>query len=179
MPVKNIITTDLHGLPPIAETILLVNLFFTEFGLLFPYISRKAVLDGIENLARPGSTIVRRSWLCLLHAIVAFASDYSSRHERKENDVSQAESFIEKALFLVPDVSQQPANIEMRELSIQYLGTCVTPLICSQSKRFSCSHSTFKEPAVAAYFHTTRDAQCRLPFKWVLTVRTHSRRRAC
>jgi hypothetical protein len=94
----------------------LVNQFFSGIGLLFPYIYKKAVLDGIEEMKMTHFYGVRRSWLCLLNTIMAFATCVTTTlQDRKENCTAEADFFLQRALKLLPNFALKPANLESCE----------------------------------------------------------------
>ncbi|KAF9884702.1 hypothetical protein FE257_001331 [Aspergillus nanangensis] len=131
---------DTHGLPSKTETIRLVNSFFQDFGMLFPYINRRAVLNDIEHAFRESCPVLRRSWLCMLQVILAFACDYSARHEVGDKNVSRADGFAQQALALAPDVVEQQPNVEMLQallLLTQYLQGTRSSTLFSNYQRFT------------------------------------------
>ena len=101
-------------LPPLATITQHVDIFFSEIGLLFPYIAKNSITDELINLRSSGKhTSIRRSWLCLLNAIMAFATVLTADHERKRDKIAEADVFFQRALRLLPNVALQPANIEI------------------------------------------------------------------
>lgn len=105
---------NIFGLPPRSRVTQLVDKFFSSTGLIFPYISKKAVLVPYANLNSTNSENIRQSWLCLLNTILAFATVLNSRLEQRKDAMAEADSFLQRSLKLLPDVAQQPANIETR-----------------------------------------------------------------
>ena len=104
---------DCFALPPDAKIIHLVDLFFSGMGLLFPYIYKKSVLDGLEEMKMAHFCGVRRSWLCLLNTIMAFATCVTTAsNDRKENCAAEADVFLQRALALLPNLALKPANLE-------------------------------------------------------------------
>ena len=107
---------DCFALPPEAKIIHLVNQFFSGIGLLFPYIYKKAVLDGLKDMKMTHFYGVRRSWLCLLNTIMAFATCVTTTsQDRKENCAAEADFFLQRALKLLPNLALKPANLESCE----------------------------------------------------------------
>ncbi len=107
---------DCCALPPHAKVIQLVKLFFSGTGLLFPYIHKKSVFDGLEEMKMTNFCGVRRSWLCLLNTIMAFATCVTTAaHDRKENCAAEADLFLQRALALLPNLALKPANLEACE----------------------------------------------------------------
>ena len=103
---------DCFVLPPEATILRLVDMFFSGTGLLFPYIYKKSVLDGLIDI-RMGRNGVRRTWLCLLNIIMAFATCVTGTSEvRRENCTADTDDFLQRALQLLPNIALAPANLE-------------------------------------------------------------------
>lgn len=111
---------NVFGLPPRSRVIRLLDHFFSSTGLIFPYISKKAVLAPYDSLNSTESGNVRQSWLCLVNIIMAFAIVLSSGLEQRKDAIAEADLFLQRALKLLPDVSQQPGNIEIRMCTIPW-----------------------------------------------------------
>ena len=111
---------DAYALPPKSKIINLVNRFFTETGMLFPYIYKKWVLDGLAGMNLTHLHGVRRSWLCLLNTIMAFATFLAPvPNDSVETGTPQADVFLQRALKLLPNITLKPANLEMcKSLSV-------------------------------------------------------------
>lgn len=109
---------DAFALPSPNTIIQLVNKFFSETGLIFPYIYKKAIYDGINHIKHRRFWEIRRSWLSLLNTILAFATVLTPSHERREDNIFKADRFLQRALQLLPNVALQPANIEIRKLGL-------------------------------------------------------------
>ena len=105
---------DVFVLPAETKIVYLVNLFFTDMGLLFPYIYKKSVFDGLADMKSTQCRGVRRSWLCLLNTILAFATCLTANpYERKEDCEAEADVFLQRALKLLPNIALKPANLEV------------------------------------------------------------------
>ena len=84
--------------------------------MLFPYIHKRSVFDGLEQIRLTSFCGVRRSWLCLLNTIMAFATCVTTTsHDRKEHRIVEADVFLQRALALLPNLALKPANLESRE----------------------------------------------------------------
>ncbi|KEF58356.1 uncharacterized protein A1O9_06282 [Exophiala aquamarina CBS 119918] len=115
---------NIFGLPHRSRVMQLVDRFFSSTGLIFPYISKKAVLVPYANINSSDSRNIRQSWLCLINTIMAFATVLSQSAERRKDAMAEANLFLHRALKLLPDVAQQPANLETLQallLLTQYL----------------------------------------------------------
>lgn len=80
-------------LPSPEETLRLVQQYFLNTGLLFPYIHRDSFLKTYHELAANNFKGVRRSWLGMLNMIMAlsintcYPSDLSQQQRRAESNV--------------------------------------------------------------------------------------------
>ena len=107
---------DCYALPSERKIIHLVNSFFSSTGLLFPYIYKKHVLDGLVGMKNTQLYEVRRSWLCLLNTIMAFATCVTSApQDRKADSVAQADVFLQRAIKLLPNIALKAGNLEACE----------------------------------------------------------------
>lgn len=104
---------NIFGLPSTRVIMELVDRFFSGTGMLFPYIYKKSVYDEIAKLRPPSFGGVRRSWLCLLNAIMALAIALTPTEDKRRERFAKADTFLQRALKLLPDVALQPANIEI------------------------------------------------------------------
>lgn len=102
-----------YDLPPRWKINGLVNAFFARPGMLFPYIYKKWILDGLEHAQEAPLRSVRRSWLCLLNTIMAFSTILGdSSRDSIETSFTDAEAFLQRALQLLPDLAVETANFE-------------------------------------------------------------------
>ncbi|KAK4905082.1 hypothetical protein LTR49_025575 [Elasticomyces elasticus] len=106
-------SSDVFALPGKQNVIILVDRFFDGMGLLFPYIHRKAIIDGLHDMNARNSHGVRRSWLCLVNTIMAFSTcvTYGSDGQ-KDACATQANVYFQRALRLLPTLACKPANLE-------------------------------------------------------------------
>jgi hypothetical protein len=104
---------DCFALPTEEKIIRLVDCFFLGTGVLFPYIYKKSVLDGLTEMKTKQPYGMRPTWLCLLNIIMAFATCVTATsEERRENCAAEADTFLQRALKLLPNISLTPANLE-------------------------------------------------------------------
>lgn len=116
---------DYYSLPPEVKVIELVDLFFKGPGLLFPYIYKKDVIDSLSHMKNTNFHGVRRSWLCLLNTIMAVATCVRPNpSERKENWAAEGNTFLQRALGLLPNIALKPANIETRKYWTKFPSHC-------------------------------------------------------
>lgn len=105
--------TNPYILPPREEILELVEVFFSLSGIFFPFIHKRKIIGMIEELDVVRFTGVRKSWLCLLNAILAIGTSLKSekgkppRFREAESDV-----FFQRALILSPWTISNTANLE-------------------------------------------------------------------
>jgi hypothetical protein len=105
---------DIYTLPPEAEMLHLIRLFFSDTGTLFPYISEQALLETFSLAKRNNFTSVRRSWLCLLNMILAFATCVSARPNLPvEMSAAESDVFFQRAQTLSGKMAFKSANLEI------------------------------------------------------------------
>lgn len=118
----------LPQLPPTVEIERLVENFFSNTGLLFPYIHHTEFLKTLRQAKRTDFKTVRRSWLSLLYMILAMATsaealpttDVAGRFGRAENFYSQSKTLC---LDLVMNGASVETGIEPRRQSPNHVLT--------------------------------------------------------
>lgn len=109
-------SNQVFALPPQPEMVRLVNLFFGNTGILFPYIYKKRVFDNLATMSLADPSEVRHSWLCLLNTIMAFATCLAEMPiHRAKRDGTRASAFLQRALELLPNMMARPADLETRK----------------------------------------------------------------
>lgn len=110
---------DMLALPPDTEVLHLIQLFFSDTGMLFPYIHKDSVLNTFAEARESNFASVRRSWLCLLNMILAFATCVSARPDLPvEQNAAASEVFCRRAQALAGNFAFKPANIEIGMIPI-------------------------------------------------------------
>lgn len=105
---------DVYILPPEADTLHLVSLFFRDTGMLFPYIHEQSVLDGVKAVKRGGFGSARRSWLCLLNMILAFVTCISTQpNQPVEQSAADSNVYFKRAQKLSGNLTFKNVNIEI------------------------------------------------------------------
>ena len=116
---------DVCALPPEEEILLLVDLFFSDTGMLFPYIHKDSLLQTWTTAKRSNFRSIRRSWLCLLNMIMAFATCISARQDLPvQVSAANAEIFFNRAYALAGNMaftSGSLENVQFLLLMTQYL----------------------------------------------------------
>ncbi|CAK1362484.1 unnamed protein product [Cercospora beticola] len=103
---------DIRILPSEKHVRRLIELFFNDTGLLFPFVCKQQVLQAYNAAKVTGFSGVPRPLLCLLNVIFAFAT-YISIHpgSASEADANDAEVFFQRARQLVHDDQLQSPSL--------------------------------------------------------------------
>lgn len=104
---------NVRSLPPEPRALHLIRLFFSDTGMLFPYIHEQAILRTYSAARKNGFTAVSRSWLCLLNVIFAFATYISARPDQSVwKNAAESKIFMERAQALSAELELKSANLE-------------------------------------------------------------------
>ncbi|OAL32981.1 hypothetical protein AYO22_00066 [Fonsecaea multimorphosa] len=104
---------NIRSLPPEERALHLIRLFFSDTGMLFPYIHEQDILRTYSAARRNRFTAVSRSWLCLINAIFAFATYISAKPDQSaEKNAAESEIFIERAQALSAEIEMKSASLE-------------------------------------------------------------------
>jgi len=107
-------TPHLFALPPEDETLRLVRLYFSNTGLLFPYLHEETFLDTYEAMKRTSYTKVRKTWLGLLNMVLALATSTSVANTLSaEQRAEMSDVYYQRALGLCEKHIWQGASIEL------------------------------------------------------------------
>lgn len=113
---------NIRSLPSESRALHLIQLFFSDTGMLFPYIHEQEILRTYSTARRNRFVSVSRSWLCLLNVIFAFATYISARPDQPaEKNAAESEVFMERAQALADEIELKSANLESGK-SRQHLG---------------------------------------------------------
>lgn len=107
-----------YKLPSRTEILRLIEIFFSFTGQFFPYISKSNLTHSVNELDLVRFAGVRKSWLCLLNAVMAMATSLdgeSGRHVKSRE--SESDVFFQRALILSPWTISNTANLETCEHS--------------------------------------------------------------
>ncbi|KAJ5662856.1 C6 transcription factor [Penicillium longicatenatum] len=109
--------TDIFALPPPQETSRLVHKYFTDTGLLFPYIYPPSFLETYRSMTE-NSCKVRRTWLGLLNMMLAMANITAAPNgEPAKQRIAAADVFYKRALNLCGNEMLRGTTLEV----VQYL----------------------------------------------------------
>ncbi|KAB5516905.1 fungal-specific transcription factor domain-containing protein [Coniochaeta sp. 2T2.1] len=116
---------DIYALPAEAEMLHLIQLFFNDTGMLFPYVDERSLLAEVHAVKQGNFASARRSWLCLLNMILAFATCVSARPDRPvEQNAAESNVYFERAQALLGNMAFKTVNVEIVQcllLMTQYL----------------------------------------------------------
>ena len=105
---------DIRALPAEQRVIQLLHLFFSDTGMLFPYVHHEEIVNTYFNLKRAQFVGVRRSWLCLLNVIFAFSTSGSLRQNQPaDDDTIESEVFFHRACRLTEGFDRRRPTLEM------------------------------------------------------------------
>lgn len=175
-------------LPPPRETLRLIDDYFSNTGLLFPFVQSDDFLATYHKVAATNFTKVRRSWLGLLNMILAMAtstgypSEMSYEQRRVESTVfyQRAMMLCEKQIrfgasletgtyIMTPDLrlmNLMPKLVQFLLLLSQYLqGT-------ESSIQTWNMHGLAVKTAYQLGLHSTRTLQRYLPKEQEVRIRT-------
>ncbi|KAJ5954862.1 C6 transcription factor [Penicillium viridicatum] len=108
--------TDIFALPPPHETSQLVHKYFTDTGILFPYIHPLSFLETYRGMSE-NKFKIRRTWLGLLNMMLAMVKITAPSEEPAEQRIAAADVFYKRALGLCGKEMLRGTTVEV----VQYL----------------------------------------------------------
>jgi hypothetical protein len=112
-------TNDIYTLPPGPQTSELIRKFFSNTGLLFPYLHEQTLRETYNQIARDNFTQVRRSWLGLLNMVFAMATIAEPEvGTQAEAHIVASDVFYQRALNLCSKEILRGTTLEVGERSI-------------------------------------------------------------
>lgn len=116
---------NLFALPPEPETVELVQRYFADTGLLFPYIHEETFLDTYEAMKRSNFTKVRRTWLGLLNMVLAFATSTTvSNTINAQQRAEMSDVYYQRALGLCDKHIWRGTSIELGKSELAGILRC-------------------------------------------------------
>ncbi|KAJ5556797.1 hypothetical protein N7494_000712 [Penicillium frequentans] len=116
---------NVFALPPQAETLALINLYFSETGLLYPYIYPPTFLATYHRMARENFSGVRKSWLGLLNMILAMATITAEPNGASaDTRIAESDVFYQRGLGLCGGELWRGTTLELVQFHLlagQYL----------------------------------------------------------
>lgn len=105
---------DIFKLPPVSETLSLIKQYFTNTGLLFPYIHPPTFLQTYEEMVQDSSKRVRRTWLGLLNMVLAMVTITASPYDAPANTRAiDSDVFYQRSLGLCRDEILRGTTLEV------------------------------------------------------------------
>ena len=130
----------MFSLPAADETLRLINEFFSNTGMLFPYIHRETFLATYHDLTTTDFRKVRRSWLGLLNMVLAMATSASdSSHLTGQQRADESEVFFLRALALCEKQIRCAASLEIGKFSAPSINTLMSHILTSNHLQSSSS----------------------------------------
>ncbi|KXJ90070.1 fungal-specific transcription factor domain-domain-containing protein [Microdochium bolleyi] len=117
-------STGLAGLPPEDITERLLIEYFSNTGILFPYIHEPTFMDTYRQARQSGFAGVRRTWLALLNIVLAMATRADATRPDTSFAAADAELFFKRARSLCGTHMLRGTTLETVQyllLSTQYL----------------------------------------------------------
>ncbi|KAJ5654894.1 C6 transcription factor [Penicillium lividum] len=108
--------TDIFALPPHEETSQLVHKYFTDTGILFPYIYPHSFLETYRGMSE-NKLKIRRTWLGLLNMMLAMVKITAPSEEPAAQRIATADVFYKRALGLCGKEMLRGTTLEV----VQYL----------------------------------------------------------
>ncbi|KAJ5949651.1 hypothetical protein N7454_001235 [Penicillium verhagenii] len=116
---------NVFALPPHSETLALVNLYFSNTGLLYPYIYPSTFLATYHRMARENFANVRKTWLGLLNMILAMATiTAESEGASADTRIAESDVFYQRGLGLCGGELWRGTTLELVQFHLltgQYL----------------------------------------------------------
>lgn len=123
-----------YKLPSRPEVARLIDIFFSYTGQFFPYISKTALTQMVEELELTSFSRVRKSGLCLLNAVFAMGTslDRESGRHPKTREI-ESDVFFQRALTLSPWTISNTANLETCKFGLSLFPRSMTLKILSSA----------------------------------------------
>ena len=97
----------------------LMRLFFSDTGMMFPFIDEQHVLKAYTIFKDNRYSGITRSWLCLFNSIFAFATYISAKPDQPvSKNAAESEVFFNRALALSKNESLRFADVETGKILI-------------------------------------------------------------
>lgn len=105
---------NLYTLPPAEQALRLINGYFENTGLLFPYIHRDRFISEYNHLSSTNLRSVRKSWLGVLNMVLALSINvrYPSELSQQER-TAESKVFFLRAMALCEGQIRSTASLEI------------------------------------------------------------------
>ncbi|KAL3421398.1 fungal specific transcription factor domain-containing protein [Phlyctema vagabunda] len=109
--------SNMYTLPPEVECRRLVSQYFSETGMLFPYIHRETFMASYDEMKQNNFKRVRRTWLALLNIVMALATSTAiGTGVSCEKRIQDSEAYYQRAIGLFGMQMMRGTSIE----TVQY-----------------------------------------------------------
>jgi hypothetical protein len=115
-PAATAIKTNPYTLPPKAQVLQYLQLYFSRCHKLFPYIDERTFYEEYNHAELSGFQQIRRSWLALLNILFAMALQLDGAGVEEEDRVRKADIFYRRAKVL-----HQDTQVYSLESSMPYI----------------------------------------------------------
>jgi hypothetical protein len=116
----NVSTSSVFYLPPDQETSALIDQYFANTGLLFPYLHEETFRETYAKLKQNNAT-TRRTWLGVLNMVLALATHTTVLQiGQVDKRQIQSERFYRRANGLCAEYVMKGASVEIGQLCFQY-----------------------------------------------------------
>lgn len=108
---------SIFTLPPRSETLELIQRYFSDTGLLFPYVYPQAFIETYDKMVQENFTKVRRTWLGLLNMILAMAKITAVPGcAQSDTRIADSDIFYQRGLSLCGNEIFRGTTLEVGEL---------------------------------------------------------------
>lgn len=105
-------TSSIFYLPPDQETSALIDQYFANTGLLFPYLHEETFRETYAQLKHDNAA-TRRTWLGVLNMVLAMATHASVLQMGQAERQKQSEAFYRRANGLCAEHVMNGASVEI------------------------------------------------------------------
>ena len=114
--------TNFYLLPPKSKALELLQKFFSNTGLLFPFLHEETFFMTYAELESKGYRGVRRTWLGLLNMVLALATSTAvGVDSNAEKRMEQSEEYYRRALGLCDKQMMSLGNLEVGTYCLSWL----------------------------------------------------------
>ena len=121
---------NIYALPPEGETRILIDGYFAESGVLFPYLHEQTFLETYEEMKRNNFSKIRRTWLGLLNMVLALATTTSfNKEKRAEERFQQSDIFYQRAIGLCDKQILRGTSLEIGQSATTLVAQAYTHVL--------------------------------------------------
>ncbi|KAL4953558.1 fungal-specific transcription factor domain-containing protein [Aspergillus filifer] len=159
---------SIYYLPPDEETSDLIDIYWSNNGMLCPYLHEETFRETYAQL-KHNSTATRRTWLGLLNIVLALATHAAGQGSGQIGQRRSAEEFYQRANKLCGECVMKGASLEI----VQYLLLASQYMQVTQSSMQAWStHGLAVKAALQLGLHSSEAAKRYSPVERELRKRT-------